>query len=391
MHTSRFVTGLIAVALLAVAGSASAQWEDGVAAFKSGDYAKAAQEFQAIIDQQPDWPGAHYMLGQTLLKQKKHQEALAQLRKAYDLNPSDISYQLALGKAYLSVRRYGDAAQLLGGIDAASLPKPQQAAMLQMLAVAYDKSGDSGRALQALAGAVQANPSDADIQFQYGSAALNDGDTATAIKALGKAASLDSGDATKQEVYVKALIRSGREARQSGAKAQAYSKAVAAAKNLAAKDSSYDNLLLLGEAQLGAASYADAAATLQRAAAKKPSEWLPLYYVGQAHTATGEYPSAVSALNQALSKAGSAADKVRINKQLGFVYEKQKNHSKALAAYQAAGDAAGVKRVKDNQEIQAFNADVDEEAEKIKEIEDEARKLEEELKQLPGGAPPPGR
>jgi len=392
MRTSRFVTGLIMVVLLAAAGSASAQWEDGVAAFKSGDYAKAAQEFQAIIDQQPDWPGAHYMLGQTLLKQKKNQEALAQLRKAYDLNPDDLSYQLALGKAYLSVRRYGDAAQLLGNIDAAALPKPQQAAMLQMLAVAYDKSGDSGRALQALSGAAQASPDNADIQFQYGSAALNNGDTATAVKALGKAASLDSGDATKQEVYVKALIRSGRETRQSGAKAQAYTKAVNAAKTLAASDGSFDNLLLLGEAQLGATDYAAAAATLQRAAAKKPNDWLPLYYVGQAHTATGQYGSAVSALNQALTKPSAAGDKVRINKQLGFVYEKQKNHSKALAAYQAAGDSAGVQRVKTNQETQAFNAAVDEETQKIQEIEAEARKLEEELKQLPGGgAPPPGR
>lgn len=390
MRTSRFVTGLIAIALLTVAGSASAAWEDGVAAFKGGDYAKAAQEFQAIIDQQPDWPGAHYMLGQTLLKQNKSQEALAQLRKAYDLKPSDVSYQLALGKAYLSVRRYGDAAQLLSGIDAASLPKPQQAAMLQMLAVAYDKSGDSGRALQALANAAQIEPNNANIQYQYGSAALNNGDTATAVRALGKAAGLDSGDTAKQEAYIKALIRSGRETRQSGAKAQAYSKAVDTGKKLVANDGSFDNLLLLGEAQLGATAYSDAAVTLQKAAAKKPNDWLPLYYIGQAHTATGQYGSAVTALGQALTKVGASADKARINRQLGFVYEKQKNHSKAMAAYQAAGDAAGVQRVKENMEIQAFNKDVDADAQKIKEIEEEARRLEEELNQLPGGGPPPG-
>jgi tetratricopeptide (TPR) repeat protein len=388
MRTSRVAIGLIAI-LLTTAVAAQADWESGVAAFKAGNFDQAAQAFQAVVDGQPDWPGGHYMLGQTLLKQNKNQEALAHLRKAYDLNPNDVSYQLVLGKAYLGVGRYGDAAQLLGGINASSLPKSQQAAMLQMLGVAYDKTGDSDRALQAFSQAAQANPNDASVQFQLGSAALNAGDTATAVRALGKAASLDPGDTQKQEAHIKALIRSGRESR-GNAKSQAYQQAVSAAKSLASSQNTYDNLLLLGEAQLGAADYAGAAVTLQQAAAKKPNDWLPLYYVGQAHTATGKYGDAVNALNQSLGKASNSADKVRINKQLGFVYEKQKDFGRAKAAYRAAGDNAAVARVEDNEEIQAFNADVDEEAAKLKAIEEEAKRLEEELKQLPGGAPPPG-
>ena len=104
-----------------------AGWEEGVAAFKSGNYQQAAKEFQGFVDERPDVFQGHYMLGQSLAKLGRDQEALTHLRKALELEPGNVGVQLALGKVYLEVGRYSDAAALLGKIDASSLPKDSAA------------------------------------------------------------------------------------------------------------------------------------------------------------------------------------------------------------------------------------------------------------------------
>ena len=115
-----------------------------MAAFKAGDLPGAAQEFQEVVDQQPDVYAGHYMLGQSLLKMKRMQDALPHLRKAYDLNPNDLGVQMILGQAYMDSRRYADGITVLGKIDAAK-PGKHQVALHQMLAKAYEKTGDEQR------------------------------------------------------------------------------------------------------------------------------------------------------------------------------------------------------------------------------------------------------
>ena len=166
------------------AGLAAADWAAGVAAFKAGNFSAAESEFKAIIDAQPDWHGAHFMLGWTYLKTNNAKAAVQHLRKAYDLKPDDPNIQLRLGEAYVQTGRHGDAVGFLSKINAASLPKDAQAYLAQLKAVALTKSGQADRAVSEIAKAANANPNDADIWFQYGSTAYSTGDTSTAIRAL---------------------------------------------------------------------------------------------------------------------------------------------------------------------------------------------------------------
>ena len=83
--------------------SLEAGWDEGVAAFKSGNYAQAAKEFQAFVDERPDIFQGHYMLGQTLSKLKRNQEALKHLQKAYELQPGNVGSQLLLGLALIHI------------------------------------------------------------------------------------------------------------------------------------------------------------------------------------------------------------------------------------------------------------------------------------------------
>jgi len=378
---------LLAALPVAAALPASAGWEEGVASFKRGNYTQAAKEFQAIVQERPDWDGGHYMLGQALAKLDRNEEALSHLRKAYDLNPNQVSYQLALAKSYIDNRRYGDAAGMLSKINPASLPKSQQSFYHQMASVAYEKSGQGDLALDSLRRAASNEPNNADIQFRYGLAAFNAGQLSTAVSALEKAVSLDPGDVEKQSAYVKVLVRNARTA--SGAqKRSLYRKAVQAAGAIVSRQPSYDNLLTLGEVQLGAAQYGDAASSFQKAIAKRSDDWHAHYYLGQARTALEQYQQAEAALRTALSKTNTAKHQRTIWSQIGFVNEKLKDYAAAKEAYRRAGNEKGVARVEENQRIAAENQAIEEENARIRAMEEERRKLEEELKGLPGGRPP---
>ncbi|MDH3745395.1 MAG: tetratricopeptide repeat protein [Acidobacteriota bacterium] len=378
-----FAIGMIA---LLTATLAQAGWPEGTAAFKAGNLSAAATEFKAVVDAQPEWPGGHFMYGWTLSRQKKTDQAIVHLRKAYDLDKANENYKLRLGEAYVNARRYSDAVGFLSKINAAGLPKDLQGLLSQLKAVAYSKSGQTGRALTELAKAAQAKPNDANLQFQWGAMAMKEGDMATAIRALEKAAQLDSGDMEKQRAVAQAHLKVGRTTRGSG-KVGSYQKAAAAARKVVARDASFDNLMLLGGAQLGAKDYNGAISTFQQASTKS-SDWLPLYYIGQAHTATGAHGSAENALKSALNNTTDSDSRTKVWKQLGFVYEKQKDYSKAIDAYNRAGDSGGATRVAENRDTEKFNRDVEQENRQIRELEEEKRKLEEELKQLPGGNKP---
>ena len=146
----RLTTSLVLLGFILGAGSAWAGYDEGVQAFKSGNFSLAVSELQGYVQEAPgQWQG-HYMLGQALLKLKRNQEALASLRKAYDLNPNDGSVQLNLANAYLVNRRYRDAAALLRQIDEGSLPSRVRPVYDQMLAKALQESGQEGAALQPL-------------------------------------------------------------------------------------------------------------------------------------------------------------------------------------------------------------------------------------------------
>lgn len=380
----RFTISVVLLGLVFGAGAAWAGYEEGVQAFKNGNYSLAVSELQGYVQEAPDqWQG-HYLLGQALLKLKRNQEALASLRKAYDLNPNDASVKLNLANAYLVNRRYRDAAALLRQIDEDSLPSRVRPVYDQMLAKALQESGQEGAALEPLRRAAASKPNDADAQYNYGAAALQAGQISTAVNALGNAARLDPSNADRVKTYVQALFRMGRSQRGTE-KLETYRKALSAAQGLANGNASYENLMLLGEAQLGAKQYGEAARTFRRASTRNSSDWLVYYYIGQAYTATGEFTTASSALQQALTKTSESRDRNRIWSQLGFVYEKEKDYEKAKSAYRQAGDSASVARVEKNQETAKYNQEVEQENKKIEEMKKEQERIEKELQQLPGG------
>lgn len=382
----RRITSFIIAAFVALgaAGAASAGWDEGVAAFKANDFQTAAREFSAVVEKTPDFDGGQYMLGIALLKLNRHQEALEHLRKAYELKPANGTYQMALAQGYLAAERYGDAAQMLQKIDPATLPKGQQDEYHQMLAGALDKSGDSAAALASLKKLTELNPNDADAWYRYGAAVFGV-DTAAGVAALEKAVSLDGKDPRKREALAKALVRQARET-QGDRKKAIYDKAVTVADDLATAAPTYDNLLLLGELQLGAAKYREAVITLKKAAAADAGPWFPHFYMAQAYTLLGDYDNADSSAQAALGKASTEKERQMVWKQIGFAREKKRDYDGAKEAYLKGGDPQSAARVDENRRIAGENQQIEAENKQIQDMEAERRRLEEELREL--GGPP---
>lgn len=373
--------------LLLLMGSAPALagWDEGVAAFTSRNFQGAANEFQELVKQNPEGYRGHYMLGLSLEQLKRKEEALHHLRKAYDLNPNDLSIKVALGRAYFNVRRYNDVTQLLGSVDASSLPEKQRIAFYQIRGQAKFKSGDTQAAVSDFKQLARLSPNDAQIQYMYGTTALSLGQTDAGIAALNKASQLDPSDLDKKRAYAQALIKKGRSTPDKSAKKQAYLRASELASEIAAKNASYDNLMLKVSAELGAGQYTEAVTSSEKAIAKKSDDWLAHYYLGQAYSSSQDFLKAEAPLNKAKSLTTKPADLRLIWRQLGYTYEKQKKYAQSIEAYQNAGDQAGVARVKKNEETASYNQAVEAENKAIQEMEAEAKRLEEELKALEAG------
>lgn len=378
----------LTVLLLGFVAAAEAGWQEGVEAFKAGNFNQAAQEFKSVVETQPDFAGGHFMLGQAYMRVKKNAEALTYLRKAYELEPDKVSHQFALGQAYLANGRYGEGLQVLRKVDPASLPKQQQTSYQQMLAVALDKSGQSDEALGALREVARNNPSDAESWYNYGAAAVRADELDQAVDALERSVRLDGRDPQKKELLAKALIQKARRTRDSNQKKGVYAKGVTVAQGLVSSSPSHANLLLLGELQLGAAQFDAAESTFRQAVGKNGNDYYGHYYLSQARTAQKDWSGAQESARRALDLARTERDKKRVWTQIGFINEKMKNYEEAKIAYRNAGDQEGLRRVEENQRIARENEEIEEHNREIEELKRQEEELERQLKELEGGEPP---
>ena len=381
----RFLTTFIILLLLS-ALPAAASWEDGVGAFKAKDYKTAASNFEELIKQSPDAWQAYFMLARSLGQLNRDAEALHHLRKAYDLNPNELSVKLELGKGYYKARRYNDVNKLFGSLDPSSLRVEQRHIFYRLRAASREKTNDDAGALSDYAELAKLNPKDAKIQHKYGAMAVRADDLERGIVALDRAARLAPNDTDIKRAYATSLIKKAANThKDKTAKKTAYLKASEIAAELVAVDRSYDNLKLKLKAELGAGLYAKATETGKAAVARKPDDWEVLLYLGQAYTSNGQFREAEKPLNDALAKTSSAKALKTIRTQLGFSYEKQKKYSQSIEAYQSAGNQLAVARVQKNQETELINKQIQADNKQIEEMKKEAERLEAELRALEEG------
>ena len=200
------------------------QWEVGVAAYRAEDYETSVEEFAKWVVRHPEYSGAHFMLGQSLLAAGNRHGAVESLRTAYDLEPENVRAQIALAAALIATEQHDEAAALLGRVDILGMPLSQQAHVHELRAEALSENEDFKTTLRAPASAVDENPSDTDALYRYGVMLSDTGQTKLALDVFRRVVSLDR---------------------------------------------SYHNLIRLGEAQLAAKQHRRGIATFEQAGAKE--------------------------------------------------------------------------------------------------------------------------
>lgn len=117
------------------------------------DLAGAAESLQAVIDQskEEDVSGtlvqsAYYYLGKIALEKQQPDEAIAQLKEATTIEPSDADAWYLMGTAYIQSGQLDEAVNVL---TQAVLFVPDFTEAYEQLALIYDQQGAGGKALYA--------------------------------------------------------------------------------------------------------------------------------------------------------------------------------------------------------------------------------------------------
>lgn len=116
------------------APSAAEHIEQGQAYYVQGELDKAATEFQAALDLEPDNANAHSYLGAVYDEQGRSEEAIAELERAIELSPSYAGAHANLCTAYV---RLGDLNQALAECQEAIRLDPASALAHNSLGVVY--------------------------------------------------------------------------------------------------------------------------------------------------------------------------------------------------------------------------------------------------------------
>ncbi len=376
--------GVVAAVVAALAVPAFADWQQGVAAYQARNWAEAVEHFKGVVETNPDYAGAYYMLGVCQSRLGKTSQALANLRKAVELDAENVQYQQALGQTLVAADKFSEAYQILAEIPLSQVASANRSNHALLLARAATKTNRPEKAAEVIRTQLRADGNNARLHQALGVAEEALGNYGRSFEAFKKAFELDRSMVSTGRSAVASAILAARQTRSPSEKRSYYRKAGEVAESVAEAAPTFDHLLVAGEAWLGAKEYGRAIRWFDRAHQKQPNNALLLLYRGQSQSSLGEYPNAVEELQDALKQNPEAKLRRSIYNQLGFVYAKTQQYDAAIAAYRNAGNDAKVAEVQDAKSKHEQNLKAEREQEeyerKMRELEEKKKELEELMK-----------
>ena len=360
------IAGAAALLLLAAALPAHAEWNKGLEAYKTNDWANAVKEFEEVTKTNPDYAGAYYMLGVSQRALGQLSPAIASLRKSVELDGSQASYKIALGQALLQADQYQNAYELLKPLSMSSMDASHRSSYALLFAQAATKTNRPGEAIGVLTTQARADSRNYRLQQALGSAYTASGDEAKAFEAYKSAYDLNAKDATSARNAVKAAISVARRSSSNSSKSNYYNQAGQIADRLANASPTFEHQLLAGEAWLGAKQYQKAQASFEKARSQQSNNALVYYYLAQCKTQINQLNPALADLQQALKIGASGKLRNQIYNQGAFIYDKKKDYNNAINWYQEAGNQSMVRQMEDKKSKAAQNQAADKECAEFK-------------------------
>lgn len=303
-------------------------------------FAAAAKEAKDVAANYPNDAEAWKIAGFAELNLKQYNNAAADLEKAISLQreakQEDPNTVDALAQAYVLSEKFAQALPLLVTATTRTGAQPD-ASMLYYRALAEYKTGKAADAERTFNAVVKLNPKDSLSLFYLGQLALNKNDLEGAVAALNRATLNDPRMASAWTLLTSVYLRRAALGTDT-AKADAdYLNAVRAGEGLIKLRTDEEALTLFGQALIGSAQYARAAAALERAVVGSDAKGVTFYLLGVAQSRAKNFPKAITALESA---AARTPNDVNVFRELGYAYEVSKQYAKALGAYQKGASLA---------------------------------------------------
>jgi len=303
-------------------------------------FAAAAKEAKDVASNYPNDAEAWKIAGFAELNLKQYSEAAGDLEKAISLQrvakQEDPNTVDALAQAYVLSEKFEQALPLLVTATSRAGAQPD-ASMLYYRALSEYKTGKATDAERTFSAVVKLNPKDSLSLFYLGQLGLARNDLDGAVAALNRATLNDPRLASAWTLLTSVYLRRAALSTDT-AKADAdYLNAVRAGEGLIKLRTDAEALTLFGQALIGSAQYARAAAALERAVLGSDAKGVTFYLLGVAHSRAKNFPKAITALESAAAKT---PDDVNVYRELGYAYEVSKQYGKALAAYEKGANLA---------------------------------------------------
>jgi protein O-GlcNAc transferase len=372
----------IVIVSVLVASVAMADWQAGLNAYNAKDYPTAVREFQAVVQQNPEYAGGHQMLGLTYRAMGRNEDALKSFQETLRLQAGNPSAAAGAAGILLERNRAQEAVKTLETVNVASLKGAQRTAIQLLKAQARLALNDAAGAADLARQVTQAEPRNGQAFGLLGVASSRMDRSGDAFAAYRKAWEL-TGDASYANSAIAEGMRTARSSRNDQQKRQAYSDVAAVATQLAERKGGPEGALAAGEALMGAKQYDQALQWFDRSGLDNA---LVEYYRGMSHQGKGDLARAENLFRRALQKGPDARLRRNVYASLGYVLAAQKRFAEAAQAYTDAGDVAKANEMRENLAKQAQNEKADEEKRRY----EEAKKLQEEYNRLvKGGGPSP--
>ncbi len=311
---------LIVLAIAAVATAAHAGYQEGLDYYKSGKYVEAAAEFQALVDQSPEYDSGYYLLGVCFLQLKKLEDAEKNFRKAIELNGDKFDYHHKLATVMQKRRKNADVIKIMNAAEglAADNKKKNQLHVMRGFAYASQKKWSDAINDLEKANKLGANPT---VQTQLAKSyyALNQSDKAVAYfeKVLAK----NPKDAELQRLMAESSIKLGLQATDDAGKQRHYGRAMQAAERFKAlKPGQVDGDNLVGKAALGAKKYPKAVEAFSAVVKKDRNNCYAMVNLGKTYIAMNQFENAEKPLKDA---AACAPRLSTVYESLGLIYQKR--------------------------------------------------------------------
>jgi tetratricopeptide (TPR) repeat protein len=166
----------------------------------------AVEEGRKVLREAPDDVKTRILVAQSLVRERKTDEALAELDKIPEAKRDSETYY-AFGRIYMAMGKLDDARTYLLRADAA---QPNQPDILNSLLLIDRQSGHLPDSLERIQRAVAAEPKSAKLEYLHGIALALSGKTSDAEQAFKHAIELDPRDIASYQALAQLLAASGR-------------------------------------------------------------------------------------------------------------------------------------------------------------------------------------